>query len=394
MNIENSYRRNMIVIMAIYFATNVIFIINPPMQGFATELYPDLPYNTVLLISSVSNLMAIPGSLISAAIIGKKISFRTAVLISLGGVAAAGCLPYLIRGFHAVIGLRAVVGFCMGMILPLESTLAIRLFDEKRRASALGIGSLFMSFGGIAMQVISGAVCTISAAYSWLVHGIVIIPLIIVLALLREPEKTEKTDIHRETKNGKSPMPIMVFISAICFMILFAAFYPILLNMSAIMASENIGTSATSGIISALYTVGGMLAGVLFGRLRKTAGRFTTPIGLALWIIGAGIFATAHNVPLMAVSSLILGAGVFIVWPSTIYDYSEYVPDEKQSLASAIFTSGMTFGCFLAGYFITLVGNVSGNTDPRLPVKVGFFVVLVIGIIWSLLAIKGKAKSA
>ena len=392
MSSESSYRRNTIVIMAVYFAANVIFIINPPMQGFATELYPDIPYNTVLLISSASSLMMIPGSLISAAIIGKKLPFKIAAMISMGGIIIAGCLPYIIRDFYVVLGLRAIVGFCIGMGFPLQSTLAIRLFDDERRATALGLGSLFMSLGGIVYQIVSGAVCTVSAANSWLVHGIIIIPLIIVMALLKEPEKvsenTEKTGTNGQTK--KSKMPAMVFVTAICFMIIFMAFYPVLLNMSAIMDGEGIGTAAVSGIISSLYTVGGMIAGLIFGKLHKAVGRFITPIGLVLWIAGTGIFATAHNIPLMVISALLLGVGVFVVWPSTIYDYSQYVPEEKQSMASAIFTSGMTFGCFLTSYYITLVGDVTGNSNPRLPIVFGFFIVLALGIIWSVIEIKRK----
>ena len=63
MNSNNQKRGNFISVLAVYFAANVIFIMSPAMNSIATELYPDIAYGTVLLLSTISfHDPGIPGS--------------------------------------------------------------------------------------------------------------------------------------------------------------------------------------------------------------------------------------------------------------------------------------------------------------------------------------------
>lgn len=107
-------RRNFIALLAVYFAANVIFIMSPAMNAIATELYPDLPYTSVLLVSTISSLLMIPGSLVAGAALG-KVKFKTMALISMGGIMIFGMLPYFIRPLTAVYVFRGIVGFCIGL---------------------------------------------------------------------------------------------------------------------------------------------------------------------------------------------------------------------------------------------------------------------------------------
>ena len=63
-------------LLAVYFAANVIFITSPALNSWATQLYPEIPYSTVLFLSTISSLLMIPGSLAAGVVLGKKVSFR------------------------------------------------------------------------------------------------------------------------------------------------------------------------------------------------------------------------------------------------------------------------------------------------------------------------------
>jgi len=87
----------------------------------------------------------IPGSLISGAILG-KIKFKTMALISMGGIAIFGVIPYFSQALMVVYICRGIVGFCIGVGFPLQSTLALRLFpDAKQRTRAIGLGTISLS---------------------------------------------------------------------------------------------------------------------------------------------------------------------------------------------------------------------------------------------------------
>lgn len=70
-------RGRVISLMAVYFAANVIFVTSPALNSWATQLYPDIPYSTVLFLSTISSLLMIPGSLAAGAVLGKKVGFKT-----------------------------------------------------------------------------------------------------------------------------------------------------------------------------------------------------------------------------------------------------------------------------------------------------------------------------
>lgn len=391
---ETVKRHNFIAILAVYFAANAIFIMSPAMNAISTELYPDKPYSSILLISTISSLCMIPGSLIAGALLG-KIRFRTMAVISMGGIIVCGVLPAFVDSLPAVYVLRGIVGFCIGLGFPLQSTLALQLFNDKERPRILGFATVSLAVGSIIFMIVSGMLADHSARYSFIFHAILIIPLVVVLIFLKEPDKSVGTSSATDGASApaEGPLPVYAVFTAIMFAVVFFAFYPVLLNMSSICANENIGSAAVAGMLLAVYTVGNMLGGFLFAPLSKVAGKLVVSIGLIIWIIGTACIAFGHSVAMIIIGAILSGTAVQTVWPGTVNTYSEYVPRNKQSMASAIFVSGMNIGCFLTTFFISGVANATGDSDPRLPVVYGFYIVLAFGAVWAMVEAVRKRKS-
>ena len=177
-------------------------------------------------------------------------------------------------------------------------------------------------------------------------------------------------------------------------MFIFFAFYPVLLNMSAIIDYEGIGAAAISGIISCLYTIGNGIAGVLFAPLYKKTGKYIIPVGVALWAIGSAIFAFGGGLAAIVIGVVVSGIAVQIVWPGTVNSFSEYVPASRQSMATAVFVSGMNIGCFCTTYFISGVAAATGSANPRTPCQIGVVIVIVFAVLWSIVEIKRERKQA
>lgn len=380
-----------ISLLAVYFAANVIFITTPALNSWATEIYSDIPYSTVLFLSTISSLLMIPGSLIAGAVLGKSVKFKTMAIVSMGGIIVAGCLPYFVRNFTFAIIMRAIVGFCIGLGFPLQSTLALKLFNDEERPPVLGAATFVMAVGSITYMLVSGYVTDINAAYSFLVHAILIVPLVLVLIFLQEPEKEEPIETK---KVAGEKLPGMALFASAMFMFIFFAFYPVLLNMSAIIDYEGIGAAAISGIISCLYTIGNGIAGVLFAPLYKKTGKYIIPVGVALWAIGSAIFAFGGGLAAIVIGVVVSGIAVQIVWPGTVNSFSEYVPASRQSMATAVFVSGMNIGCFCTTYFISGVAAATGSANPRTPCQIGVVIVIVFAVLWSIVEIKRERKQA
>ena len=294
---QTAKRRNFLAILAVYFAANAIFIMSPAMNAIATQLYPDKPYSNILLISTISSLCMIPGSLVAGTLLS-RVGFRTMALISMGGIVVCGVLPAFISSLMAVYVLRGIVGFCIGIGFPLQSTLALQLFDDRERPKVLGMATVSLAAGSIIFMVFSGLLSDMDARYAFLFHAILLLPLAVVLVNLREP--SQNAAASQETVSAapvQGPMPVYAVFTALMFAVIFFAFYPVLLNMSSICANENIGGSVVAGMLLAVYTVGNMVGGFLFAPLSRAAGKLVVPIGLVIWIAGSGCIAFGRTVP-------------------------------------------------------------------------------------------------
>lgn len=130
-------RNNFIALLAVYFAANIIFVMSPTFNVLQTEVFPNEPYTRILLISTISSLLMIPGSLVAGALLG-KIKYKQMALISMGGIIICGVAPAFVHNLTAIYVFRGVVGFCIGLGFPLQSTMALQLFNDKERPKYLG----------------------------------------------------------------------------------------------------------------------------------------------------------------------------------------------------------------------------------------------------------------
>lgn len=392
MNNLSDKRGRLISLLSVYFAANVIFITSPALNSWATQLYPDIPYGTVLFLSTVSSLLMIPGSLVAGALLGNKIGYRKMAIISLGGIIIAGSLPFFIRDFTFVLITRAIVGFCIGLGFPLQSTLALKLFNNDERPKVLGLATFVMACGSIFYMSVSGLVSDIDSAYAFLVHGVLIIPLVLVLIFLKEPKGVDDSQITKNDILAREKIPLKALTVSFLFMLIFLSFYPMLLNMSAVVEYENIGSATITGLISALFTIGNAIAGLIFAKLYAISGKYIIPIGLLLWILGISVFSFGNGVIPLVLGITISGIATQIVWPGTVNSFSKYVPESKLSMVNAIFVSGMNIGCFLATFFISGVTELTGSSNPRVPSQIGLLLVIVVALIWSGMEIGKKNK--
>lgn len=390
MTTEVQKKRNFIALLAAYFAANIIFIMSPAINVMSTELFPDKSYTAILLISTISSLCMIPGSLVAGAILN-RIGFKKLAVISLGGIAIFGTACAFTNSLGLIYVFRGIVGFCLGLGFPLQGTMSLQLFNDKERPKYLGWATVSLAAGSVFYMMVSGALADHSARYSFMFHLVALIPMILIVIFLKQPTAEEIAANNVEApsqvpEHGK--MPGYAVFTAVMFALVFFAFYTVLLNMSSICAYENIGGAAVAGALLSVYCIGNMCGGFLFNPLSKAAKGLVVPIGLILWIAGTACVAFGHSVFMIVLGALLSGTAVQTVWPGTVNTYSEYVPKDKQSMAVAIFVSGMNIGCFLTTYFIQAVMNMTGSDSPRVPVQYGFFIVLIAGLIWAVIEAK------
>jgi hypothetical protein len=69
-------------IMSIFFVLMGMGVLTPAIQNIA-EAFPDIPFTKIMLISTLPSLFIIPASVISGALAGSKVKYKTLINIGL-----------------------------------------------------------------------------------------------------------------------------------------------------------------------------------------------------------------------------------------------------------------------------------------------------------------------
>lgn len=376
-----------IAVMSIYFIAMGIGTITPAIQNIA-EAFPQIDFTTILLVSTLPSLFIIPSTVLAGMLAGNKMRYRTLLIIGILLFVIAGTAPAFMNDFTAILISRAVFGIGLGIISPLGNALILKLFDGQERANMLGLSTIVMNIGGIVLQMLGAILCSINWHYAFLAHLLGIISLVIVLFMLPEPER------EVQAAGEKIKMPTVIYIISLLFGIATMLNYPMLVNMSTIIITGNLGNAASAGVVLSMFTVGGMVAGAIFGKLYQYTNRFAISVGLLIVSIGAGFVYYANSLVLLTVGATLVGIGFSIVMPAVMMIIGMVVPPAGFAAASGILMAFMNLGGFVSPYYIDLLAKISGQDPVRFPI---FFEMVVYGIaaaVYTLARLKAPAATA
>lgn len=371
-------------VMSVFFVAMGIGTITPAIQSIM-EAFPEIPFSTLLLVSTLPSLLIIPATLFSGAMAGTKIGYRPLLIMALVLFVAGGVAPAFMNNFTTILVSRAVFGIGIGLLSPLGNALVLGLFDGQQRANMLGLGSVVMNLGGIAFQMLGGFLAAISWRYSFLAHGIAIASLLVVLFLLPEPEKIAAP------AGPKATMPLAVYLISLLFGLAMMLNYPMLVNMSTIIISGNLGTPAAAGMVLSMFTVGGMFAGTIFGKLYQVVNRFTITVGLVITAIGMALVYYANSLLILTIGSTGVGIGFGLVMPAVMMILGMIVPPHAFAIASGILMAVMNAFAFLSTYYIELVARVTGAPAVRSPIFVALCAYAAAAVIYTLARLKAPS---
>ncbi len=377
-------------VMPAFMGMQTLFIMNPAIAGMA-ELFPHIPYSTILLLSTMPLVVSVPITILCGSLVGSRFRYRTMTILGFLLLIVSGAIPYFLQDFYVILFSRAIFGIGIGIATPLGNALVAQFWKGEKAARMQGAGTVLMNLSGVFFQLLSGVVCAVNPRLVWPLHLILLVPFIFALVFLPEPDSADRS--ASKAPKQTRPLKPVVYIESISFGVIFMFYYTMLLNMSTILTEEHIGNSATAGTILSMYTIGGILSGLVFSRLYKAAGRFTIPICFVIWIAGMAAACWSASVPVLIVATGLTGLAKFLLWPAIISDFSKIMPPSDIARATGWYLAWMAFGGFMASFLIGAVFRITGNPDPRLPLRIGLAaMVLLCGLWTAILLLSGRKK--
>lgn len=371
---------NIAAVMAIFFIVMGIGTITPAIANIAAA-YPDIAFTTIILANTLPSLFIIPSSLIAGAVAGSKIKYKTLALTGLALFIIGGMAPaFFNESFNTVLIFRAIFGIGLGIISPLGNALIMGFYEGQERATMLGAGSFVMNLGGIVLQFLGGAFAGISWELCFIAHFPAIISFFIVLLYLKEPQAVKSKALGGKAVS-KEKMPVSVWVISSIFGLTLMLIYPMLVNMSSILSEvKQIGGPTSSAVVLSMYTVGGAVSGILFGKLYEKTKRFIIPFMFVGGALGVGIIILGNSLLMVTAGVFIVGLTYLMSMPFTAMLLGMYAPPTQSAMAMSVMMAVMNAFAFISTYWIGLTGSLTGDIfmGPLYATVIGFISIGVI----------------
>lgn len=367
-------------IMSIFLLAMGVGTITPAIQNIA-EAYPNVPYTTIIYVSTLPTLTLLPASLITGAVAGKKVKYKTLALIGVLLFIISGCAPAFMNStFTLVLISRAVLGIALGIIAPLGNAIIFGLYEGQKRANLVGIGTVVTNLGGVVLQMLGGTLAGINWSYCFLGHALGIISFLIILFFLPEPKKIEEPSV--DTKSGKKEkLGAGVWIICILFGVINILNYPTMMNMSTLLVNRGLGDATVAATVLSLFTVGGMIGGAIFGKVFQVTKRFVIAVACTIMAMGVGLIVIAKSTFVMMAGTTLLGLGFSICMPAIFMILGIMTTPSQNTFAISLATAIMNFGGFVSTYWVMAIQGITGD-GVFMPIVLEFIIFAIAALVF------------
>lgn len=392
-----SYKKWLIA-LAIFMGVGFGSIVSPVVHTLSLE-YPDVPMTTIRSVTTIPSLVSFFCGLFFASFVGKKVSYKTTLILGLILCTVGGVMPvFLNSSFTLIIISRAVYGLGFA-VFAMRNAIITKAFGVENSAKWTGYGGFIGSACSVIMGMVSGKLGDIDWRYSFALHAFALCGLAIILFLFIEPKSEPAAEASGNAvvseKKFVAPHPTLI----IYFLIILAGtlcLYPFFSSISTFIADRGLGTATQAGWTTSAYTAGGALMGLFFGKVNKKLHRWVMPISCLICIAGYVSILSAGNIFFAILGGFLCGSGFNWFSLTGVQWAAGSSNDANRTLSMTIISSAISGGSFISTYFITLCKKIGAyiplfETEIEKTFLVGVIIFVVIFVLTVLRDLSPKA---
>lgn len=370
--------------------------LTPAINLIQTQAFPDKTLPQVQTALAWTNLVSPLTSIFAAVFINRGVFTKKGVVVAgLVILSLTGLLALLFHTqFWNLIVLSVVLGLATGLFMTNAFGLMFDNFEDKQRQRIAGYQTSFINAGGILMGLAGGVLATAMwyGGYLILLVGLPIAVLAyFVVPNYKSPARRAVGDISERKK--LNPRIYYYAVLACLFMMIYGVGGG---NLSTHIRQNipNVDDSAMAGIAVAIQMGGGVLSGLLFGKLSEKFKDMIMVVACGAIFVGFMIISLfASSLAMIFVGALITGMSLSMMLPRCIFSVSTLVDKSTSATATVIASSvAPSLGGFLSPVIYT---NVTMALFGSLTVYRYSFVAgaaLVFGIVIAFMTIKTSKK--
>ncbi|MGV8082816.1 MAG: MFS transporter [Coriobacteriia bacterium] len=352
-----------VAIYAVYFVLPDMGYIMPALNNIAKATGVDAAVASYLSTSvAVSQILS---AIAAGFIAGRKIKYKTLLMVSLIGMTVFGILPGVMAAttpFWVFIAIRIVFGLFLGSLMPVINATVLSTFSDKgKRASVFGVGNAFFNVGAIFGLLVGGVLAAQSWNGSFWLYGVNAIAAVFVGIGYKEPQTYEE-----KAKGAKVRIPGIAWFYTIAFAVANIGWGATNTMVANIMDTHQLGNAALAGGFLAMAVGIGVVVSLLFAALFKGLKKWTLVVAGAVAAAGyllAYSAGVSGGLVLFAIAIIAVGFGHTMLTVGTPQFTGLSVSPAAYTAAMAMAAVFWQVGNFLASPFTQAVGAVFNTTD-------------------------------
>lgn len=349
--------------------------------------YPNFAPPTVMMIQTLPPMVAGLVSLLYG-VLTKFFRKRTLLFFGLACFLVGGVLPAFLDSLYAIIFCRGIVGIGAGICFPMSMNIIADFYDGDQRASMLGYSSGIGCGGGIIFQMLGGYLASFNWHYCFFAYLLILIIIVITFFWLPEPEKRQ---VAVDAPKEKIQIPARVIgLCGLGFLWTILNFV-LITNTAIFIQNSGYGSPAATGTVLALFTAGGFLGGIFFGRVKKAIGNYVVSL---FFFISAAAFAIGYfstGLPMLLLAGLVAGLSLGLYLPALSARITEIINPTSYSWAISLLVLFLSVAQFVQAMILAPILSIFHLEYGRSPFAIsttGFLIIAVLLLIYTFFASK------
>ncbi|MBQ0065955.1 MAG: MFS transporter [Firmicutes bacterium] len=319
------------------------------------EAWPSVSPAMIRLLTTLPPFISMFAMIGVGRIVGKYISYKTSICTGLILMLSGGLLPFFLSlPWNGILVCRIAMGLGVGMSA-LGNPLFMLSVPANHLARYIGIGGIVGSVCNMLLNPIVGTLTKVGWKYAFLSNLVYIIPFLMCLFFLKEPEQKEK-DSQEE---NKETIPSIVYMFIGIQFLSTMTLYPLLSGISTYVSALKVGDVTFAGILLSVYTFGGLTVNLFLPRIKKALGNKLLFIAYLLVCLGVSLVIFVPNKVLLIAGIFMSGTG-FIASMQMLQVYCGNICSPSQMAnASTMILASNQFGVLLSTFFMALTKYIS-----------------------------------
>lgn len=321
-----------------------------------SAIIKSFPTESIAKIQMIGTIPSL-GTLVATLVVGflaAHVPKKILALIGLFLVGLGGLLPLVLHGsVNELLGCALLLGIGLGFTTPVTPMLIAMYFDGDERAAVMGENTAINSLGSIVMMLFGGFL----GATNWVSTYFAFFATVIVFGLVFFFLPMDHVSYSETGAPTVSTLQLFkglnkyVWIAAMIglLMSLIYTIYPS--NLSIIVDSKQLGGTSTTGIINAVGTVGGFVAGFGLNKINKVVKDKTLGVGFIAMMLTFLLIRVATSLWVVLLGGILSGFAMAMVMATIPF----YVSIVSAPIEVAVAMTVFQFMNSLGGVFTPLI---------------------------------------